>query len=218
MPRVLVVDDHSSVRAGTRAILATDSRIVVVGEAATAREAVEAVKQHAPDIVMLDLQLPDRDGIDVCLEVTEHTHARVLILTAFEIADNVTAALEAGAAGFLAKTAEPRHMIDAVHAVAAGDSYLTPSVTRHVIAHATGRTAGAEKPGPVGTSASSELTSREREIWILIGEGLTNRQIAQRLTISSATAKTHVSRILQKLGVSTRTQAAILALSDAPAP
>ncbi|ASR33656.1 hypothetical protein BAY61_00130 [Prauserella marina] len=215
MPRVLVVDDHSSVRAGVKAILAADPHIEVVGEAATAREAIGAVEQLAPDIIMLDLQLPDRDGIAVCREIVERTRTRVLILTAFEIEDNITATLEAGASGFLAKTAEPGQMIDAVRAVAAGHAYLTPSVTRHVIKHVTGRVPETSVARPRAVSPPSpELTSREREIWRLLGEGQTNKQIARELTISPATAKTHVSRILQKLGVSTRTQAALLARSD----
>lgn len=207
MPSIVIVDDHAAVRAGVAAILTADPDIRILGEAATGHDAIHLIDSREPDVVVLDLQLPDRGGIDICREITARTATRVLILTAYEISDNITAALDAGAAGFLAKTAEPQQMIDAVHAVAAGQAYLTPSVTRHVIAQATGRSTSART-----TSAGApELTDREQEVLQLVAEGLTNKQIAQRLVISPATAKTHLARIMQKLGVSTRTQAAMLA-------
>lgn len=207
MPSLVIVDDHAAVRAGVTAILTADPDIEILGEAATGHDAIQLIDRLEPDVVVLDLQLPDRDGIDICREITARTATRVLILTAYEISDNITAALDAGAAGFLAKTAEPQQMIDAVHAVAAGQAYLTPSVTRHVIAQATGKNTSTRR-----TSAGApELTDREQEVLQLVAEGLTNKQIAQRLVISPATAKTHLARIMQKLGVSTRTQAAMLA-------
>ncbi|WGH83573.1 response regulator transcription factor [Auritidibacter ignavus] len=206
MPRLVIVDDHAAVRAGVTAILTADPEIEVLGEAATGHDTIEAIQSLKPDVVVLDLQLPDRDGIDICREITATTATRVLILTAYEITDNITAALDAGATGFLAKTAEPQQMIDAVHAVAAGQAYLTPSVTRHVIAQATGK----HTPAHRTRAAPPELTDREQEVLQLVAEGLTNKQIAQRLVISPATAKTHLARIMQKLGVSTRTQAAML--------
>lgn len=207
MPSLVIVDDHAAVRAGVTAILTADPDIAILGEAATGHHTIQLIDSLEPDVVVLDLQLPDRDGVDICREITARTATRVLILTAYEIGDNITAALDAGAAGFLAKTAEPQQMIDAVHAVAAGQAYLAPSVTRHVIAQATvrhtsARTTSAGAPG---------LTDREQEVLQLVAEGLTNKQIAQRLVISPATAKTHLARIMQKLGVSTRTQAAMLA-------
>lgn len=209
MPSLVIVDDHAAVRAGVNAILTADPDIAILGEAATGQDTIQLIDSLEPDVVVLDLQLPDRDGVDICREITARTATRVLILTAYEIGDKITAALDAGAAGFLAKTAEPQQMIDAVHAVAAGQAYLTPSVTRHVIAQATAtvrhtsaRTTSAGAPG---------LTDREQEVLQLVAEGLTNKQIAQRLVISPATAKTHLARIMQKLGVSTRTQAAMLA-------
>lgn len=207
MPRIIIVDDHASVRAGVAAILGADPQIDIVGEAATGSEAVALTERLDPDIVMLDVQLPDRDGIDICREITGRTNARVLILTAYEIADNVAAALDAGASAFLAKTAEPQQMIDAVRAVADGHAYLTPSVTQQVIAQATGKAAVPHAADP------NQLTEREREVLRLVAEGLTNKEIARRLVISPFTAKTHISRIMQKLGVSTRTQAALLARS-----
>ncbi|WP_426705501.1 response regulator [Corynebacterium auriscanis] len=207
MPSLVIVDDHAAVRAGVAAILTADSDIEILGEAASGHDAIQLIDSLEPDVVVLDLQLPDRDGIDICREITARTVTRVLILTAYEISDNITAALDAGAAGFLAKTAEPQQMIDAVHAVAAGQAYLTPSVTRQVIAQATGKHTPARR-----TSAGAPgLTDREQEVLQLVAEGLTNKQIAQRLVISPATAKTHLARIMQKLGVSTRTQAAMLA-------
>lgn len=207
MPSLVIVDDHAAVRAGVAAILTADPKIVILGEAATGRDAMEVIERLTPDVVILDVQLPDRDGIDICREITARTASRVLILTAYEISDNITAALDAGASGFLAKTAAPQQMIDAVHAVAEGQAYLTPSVTRHVIAQAAGRSVlDRERNGD-----AQELTAREQEVLKLVAEGLTNKQIAQRLTISTATAKTHLARIMQKLGASTRTQAAMSA-------
>ncbi|RQP11404.1 MAG: DNA-binding response regulator [Microbacteriaceae bacterium] len=207
MPSLVIVDDHAAVRTGVTAILTADPDIEIRGEAATGHDAIQLIDSLEPDVVVLDLQLPDRDGIDICREITARTATRVLILTAYEISDNITAALDAGAAGFLAKTAEPQQMIDAVHAVAAGQAYLTPSVTRHVIAQATGR----NTPGRRTGAGAPDLTDREQEVLQLVAQGLTNKQIAQRLVISPATAKTHLARIMQKLGVSTRTQAAMLA-------
>lgn len=207
MPSLVIVDDHAAVRAGVTAILTTDPDIEILGEAATGHDAIQLIDGLEPDVVVLDLQLPDRDGIDICRETTASTASRVLILTAYEISDNITAAPDAGAAGFLAKTAEPQQMIDAVHAVAAGQAYLTPSVTQHVIAQATGKDWSARRSG----SSVVELTDREQEVLQLVAEGLPNKPIAQRLVISPATAKTHLARIMQKLGVSTRTQAAMLA-------
>lgn len=207
MPSLVIVDDHAAVRAGVGAILTADPDIEILGEAATGRDAIRLVDSLEPDVVVLDLQLPDRGGIDICREITARTATRVLVLTAYEISDNITAALDVGAVGFLAKTAEPQQMIDAVHAVAAGQAYLTPSVTRHVIAQATGKDTSARRTSAGGP----DLTAREQEVLQLVAEGLTNKQIAQRLVISPATAKTHLARIMQKLGVSTRTQAAVLA-------
>lgn len=206
MPGLIIVDDHAAVRAGVSAILTTDPDVELLGEAASGRDAIQLIDSLEPDVAVLDLQLPDRDGIDLCREITSRTATRVLILTAYEIGDNIAAALEAGAAGFLAKTAEPQQMIDAVRAVAAGEAYLSPSVTQHVIARATGKSAPTVAGAP-------DLTAREQEVLHLVAEGLTNKQIAQRLVISPATAKTHLARIMQKLGVSTRTQAAMLARS-----
>lgn len=207
MLSLVIVDDHAAVRAGVTAILTADPDIEILGEAATGHDAIQLIDSREPDVVVLDLQLPDRDGIDICREITARTATRVLILTAYEISDNITAALDAGAAGFLAKTAEPQQMIDALHAVAAGQAYLTPSVTRYVIAQATGRNTSGRRTG----AGAPDLTDREQEVLQLVAEGLTNKQIAQRLVISPATAKTHLARIMQKLGVSTRTQAAMLA-------
>ncbi|WP_106848430.1 response regulator transcription factor [Blastococcus sp. Marseille-P5729] len=206
MPSLVIVDDHAAVRAGVTAILTADPDIAILGEAATGHDTIRLIDSLEPDVVVLDPQPPARDGVDISREIPARPATRVLILTAYEIGDNITAALDAGAAGVLAKTAEPQQMIDAGHAVAAGQAYLTPSATRHVIAQATvrhtsARTTSAGAPG---------LTDREQEVLQLVAEGLTNKQIAQRLVISPATAKTHLARIMQKLGVSTRTQAAML--------
>lgn len=205
MPSLVIVDDHAAVRLGVAAILAADPSIEIVGEAATGLDAMTAIRRLAPDVVILDLMLPDRDGIDLCREITASTTARVLILNSYELGDHITAALDAGAAGFLAKTAEPQQMIDAVQAVAAGQAYLTPSATRYVIAQ---RNRSGDRDVDAGTGVPV-LTAREQDVLRLVAEGLTNKQIAQRLFISPDTVKTHLSRIMQKLGVSTRTQAAV---------
>lgn len=214
MPSVLIVDDHAAVRAGVAAILGAAPDIAILGEAADGAQALAAVDSLRPDVVVLDLHLPDLHGVEVCARiVAAGGPTRVLVLTAYELSESIEGALAAGAAGFLAKTAEPHQRIEAVHAVASGESYLTPSATSHVIARAVDRASstGVRPSERAGERPVETLTEREDEVLALVAEGLTNKEIAARLRISPATAKTHVARILQKLGASTRTQAAMCA-------
>ena len=208
MTRVLIVDDDDLIRAGLAAVLASDPTINVVGEAATGREALERVQRLEPDVVLMDVRMPDLDGIAATLQLTTKTpSARVLILTTFEQDDYIFGGLRAGASGFLLKRTRPEQLIAAVHTIAAGDSLLSPSVTRRVI--------DAMAKGPATRLAASndldELTPREREVLGLIATGLSNTEIATALVVEESTIKTHVKRILMKLHLRDRVQAVIYA-------
>jgi DNA-binding NarL/FixJ family response regulator len=207
--RVLVVDDDDLMRAGLRAMLSSDSAIDVAGEAGTGRAAVEAAARLRPDLVLMDVRMPDGDGISATREVLATAPGvRVVILTTFEDDDYIFGALAAGASGFLLKRTRPEELLAAVHTVAAGDSLLSPSVTRTVIE----RMATAPAP-PAGAAARllGELTPREREVLELVARGLSNGEIAAALVIEESTVKTHVKRILAKLRLRDRIQAVIFA-------
>jgi len=206
--RVLVVDDDDLMRAGLRSVLSSDPDVEVVGEAANGHAAVAAARDHAPDLVLMDVRMPDLDGITATRDVLAATpDAKVIILTTFEQDDYIFGALNAGASGFLLKRTRPEDLLAAVHAVAAGDSLLSPSVTRIVIDHV------AHQPSPgVDTSVTlDELTPREREVLELVARGLSNGEIAAELVIEESTVKTHVKRILMKLRLRDRIQAVIFA-------
>jgi DNA-binding NarL/FixJ family response regulator len=206
--RVLVVDDDALMRAGLRAVLSSDDTVEVVGEAGDGREAVARVEALRPDVVLMDVRMPGRDGISATREVIATApEARVLILTTFEQDDYIFGALQAGASGFLLKRARPEELIAAVHAIAAGDSLLSPSVTRTVIDRLA-RTRPAGNPCDAGLD---ELTPREREVLGLIASGLSNAEIAAALVIEESTVKTHVKRVLMKLALRDRVQAVIYA-------
>jgi DNA-binding NarL/FixJ family response regulator len=207
---VLVVDDDALMRAGLRGVLSSDDGIAVVGEAADGAEAIERAAALRPDVVLMDVRMPGVDGISATHEVLAASDdVRVLILTTFEQDDYVFGALRAGASGFLLKRARPEELLAAVHAVAAGDSLLSPSVTRTVIDRLA-RTAPADgasgEPEPV-----EGLTPREREVLELLARGLANAEIAAALVIEESTVKTHVKRVLTKLGLRDRVQAVIYA-------
>jgi RNA polymerase sigma factor (sigma-70 family) len=206
--RVLLVDDDDLMRAGLRSVLASDDSVEVVGEAADGRAAIEAVPELKPDVVLMDVRMPNLDGIAATREILAvWPDARVLILTTFEEDDYIFGALSAGASGFLLKRTSPEELIAGLHAVAAGDSLLSPSVTRRVIERM------ARQPEAV-TSASErlqELTPRERQVLELIAKGLSNAEIAQAFVIEETTVKTHVKRILMKLRLRDRVQAVIFA-------
>jgi DNA-binding NarL/FixJ family response regulator len=204
---VLIADDEDLMRAGLIEILTADPEIEVIGQASTGREAVERARRLAPDVVLMDVRMPDLDGIAATRELSRAADARVLILTTFEQDDYVFGALRAGASGFLLKRARPEELIAAVHTIAAGDSLLSPSVTRRVIDRM------AQQPTPkLGDHTKLDaLTPREREVLELIARGLSNREIAAALVVEESTIRTHVKRILMKLDLRDRVQAVILA-------
>lgn len=208
MVRVLIVDDHAAVRSGVRAILASNERMTVVGEAADGQVAVRQAVALRPDVVIMDIRMPGTDGIAATREITAATGARVLILTSFEIDEYLFEALRAGAVGYLLKSASAPQLQEAVRAVHAGESMLSPRVTRTLIATFAADTPAAATSPPAGLS---DLTKREREVLDCLGEGMSNRQVALHLEIEETTVKTHVARVLRKIGAQSRLEAAILA-------
>jgi DNA-binding NarL/FixJ family response regulator len=208
MTRVLIADDDDLMRAGLAELLTADPTIEIVGHASTGRQAVERVRRFTPDVVLMDVRMPDLDGIAATRELSRTSpDARVLILTTFEEDDYIFGALRAGASGFLLKRTRPEELIAAVHTIAAGDSLLSPSVTRRVIDRM------AQQPTPELTDRArlDALTPRELEVFELIARGLSNREIAAVLVVEESTIKTHVKRILMKLDLRDRVQAVILA-------
>jgi DNA-binding NarL/FixJ family response regulator len=208
MTRVLIADDDDLMRAGLVELLTADPDIEVVGEAATGRQAIEHASRLAPDVVLMDVRMPDLDGIAATRELSQSSSSvKILILTTFEEDDYVFGALRAGASGFLLKRTRPEDLIAAVHTIAAGDALLSPSVTRRVI----DRMAQQPTPELSGQEGLAGLTAREREVLGLIAQGLSNREIADTLTLEESTVRTHVKRILAKLGLRDRVQAVIYA-------
>ena len=206
--RVLLVDDDDLMRAGLRAVLSSDANVDVVGEAGDGRAAVESVRSLRPDLVLMDVRMPDLDGIAATREVLAASpDVKVVILTTFEQDDYIFGALNAGASGFLLKRTAPEELLAAIHTVAGGDSLLSPSVTRTVIDRM------ARQPSPeIGPSRLLEqLTPREREVLGHVARGLSNAEIAAELVIEESTVKTHVKRMLMKLGLRDRIQAVIYA-------
>lgn len=214
MIRVLLVDDEALVRAGLRMILETAGDVTVVGEADNGAEAVEAVRRSNPDVVLMDIRMPRLDGIAAtkALRSLDRPPA-VLVLTTFDLDDHVFRALQAGAAGFLLKDTPPAELVNAVQVVAAGDSMLSPSVTRRLIARfAAG---GASSRQERARARLAVLTARELEVLLEVGRGRSNAESGATLFLSEATVKAHVSRLLDKLGVANRVQLAILAFEAA---
>ncbi|RDI67536.1 response regulator [Nocardia pseudobrasiliensis] len=205
--RVLIADDHGAIRAGLRLILESADGFEVVGEAADGDVAVAQANALRPDVVLMDVRMPGVDGIAATERITADGLARVLILTTFDLDEYVFRTLRAGAAGFVLKSASGPAILDAVRAVAAGDGVLAPEVTASVIS----AFAASAPPAQQNPNRFADLTEREREVLDCLGEGLSNAQIATRLFIGEATVKTHVSRVLTKLGVRSRVQAAIVA-------
>lgn len=216
MIRVLLADDQPLVRAGVRALLDRADDITVVGESETGRQALSDIDRHRPDVVLLDLQMPELDGLDVLRALTgerqddsatrRHVDTRVVVLTTFGEDHNVFTALRLGASGFLLKDAAPDELREAVRVVASGEALLSPSVQRRVIERAV--ESGAE---PGAATRLDVLTERERDVLALVGRGMSNQEIGAKLYLSPATARTHVGRILGKLGVRDRVGLVVIA-------
>jgi DNA-binding NarL/FixJ family response regulator len=206
--RVLIVDDDDLMRAGLRGVLASDDGIELVGEAGDGREAAYRVRLLRPHVVLMDVRMPDLDGISATQEVLDaFPDVRVVILTTFEQDDYIFGALSAGASGFLLKRTKPEELIAAIHTLADGEALLSPSVTRRVIE----RMSAHPLADPKTTRRLEELTPREREVLGLIASGLSNAEIAAALVVEESTVKTHVKRILMKLHLRDRVQAVIFA-------
>jgi DNA-binding NarL/FixJ family response regulator len=205
--RLLLADDQALIRTGFRMILSAEPGMRVVGEAEDGARAVELARALRPDVVLMDIRMPVMDGIEATRRILADGEApRVLVLTTFDLDEYVFAAVRAGASGFLLKDSPPEALVDAVRVVAAGDALLAPSVTRRLIDRF-----AATDPEPTGTAAMDALTEREREVLALVARGLSNAEIAGRLVVSETTVKTHVSRVLGKLGLRDRVQAVVAA-------
>jgi DNA-binding NarL/FixJ family response regulator len=207
--RVGLVDDQALVRAGFRALLNAQEDVTVVAEAADGDEAVKLAREHKPDVMLMDIRMPGTDGLEATRTISADatlSDVHILILTTFEEDEYVFEAIRVGASGFLVKDTEPAELVHAVRVVAAGDALLSPGVTRRLIAEFASKAKKVQSPATLDV-----LTEREREVVALVGEGLTNDEIAARLVVSPATAKTHVSRAMIKLAARDRAQLVVLA-------
>jgi DNA-binding NarL/FixJ family response regulator len=206
--RVVIADDQAVVRGGLRMILEAQSDIEVVGEAADGREAIALARELEPDIVLMDIQMPALDGIEATRRIVGANRGpRIVMLTTFGTDEHVYEALKAGAAGFFVKTDSPQQLVDGLRSVGSGDALLGAETTKRLIAHFT----AGPPPNAPEPSALSELTPREREVLVLVARGLSNGEIARQLFVSEGTVKTHVARVLSKLGLRDRVQAAVFA-------
>jgi DNA-binding NarL/FixJ family response regulator len=208
--RVLIADDHVLVRDGFAMILSTQPDLQVVGEAADGDEAIRAARELRPDVVLMDIRMPNVDGIEATAAICRDTRAKVLVLTTFDLDEYVYDALRAGASGFLLKDMRRSELVDAIRVVAAGEALLAPTVTRRLIADVVGRA----RPAPAASQPGSRLTlltARETEALRQIARGLSNAEIARELYVTEHTVKTHVSSLLGKLGLRDRVQAVVLA-------
>jgi DNA-binding NarL/FixJ family response regulator len=211
--RVLLADDQELMRMGFRMVMDTQADIEIVGEASNGAEAVEAVRSLEPDVVLMDVRMPELDGVAATRQIVEsQSQARILILTTFDLDEYVYAALRAGASGFLLKDAPPGDLLSAIRAVAGGDAVVAPSVTRRLLSSYAHRLPGtADADGSAEDERMESLTAREREVLLEVARSLSNAEIADRLVLSEATVKSHVGRILAKLGLRDRVQIVVFA-------
>jgi DNA-binding NarL/FixJ family response regulator len=204
--RVLVVDDQPLVRSGFRMVIEERPDLELVGEATDGVQALELARELEPDVILMDVRMPNLDGVEATRRLVEEgTQARILVLTTFDLDEYVYAAIRAGASGFLLKDVEPADLVDAIRVVAAGNSLFGPAATERLVARF------AQQPAPDAARSLDELTDREKEILALLATGLSNAELAERLFLSETTVKTHVSSILRKLRVRDRVQAVIAA-------
>ncbi len=207
---VVIADDQALVRGGFRVLVDSAPDMQVLGEAANGAEAVDLARRHLPDVMLMDVRMPVLDGLEATRQITADpatSHVRVLILTTFDLDEYVYAALRAGASGFVLKDTSPEELLAGVRVIAAGDGLLSPNVTRRLIREFAQR----PSPTPPDLATLDTLTEREREVLVEVAKGLSNAEIAQRLYMSPATAKTHVSRVLTKLGARDRAQLVVIA-------
>lgn len=209
--RILVVDDHPVVRKGIVAMLEIEPDLLVVGECSNGEEAIQKTGQLNPDVILMDLVMPRIDGVEAIRAIKQtQPDARILVLTSFGTSDKIFPSLNAGATGYLLKDSDPTELITAIHKVYNGEGWLHPAITRQVLSQLSQQAAA---PTPVRQRAPEEdLTEREREVLRFIAQGLSNQEIARNLVVSEATVHTHVSKILTKLNLNSRTQAALYAL------
>jgi DNA-binding NarL/FixJ family response regulator len=205
--RIVVADDQALLRAGLRGIVETAADLEVVGEAATGRQAVDLARTRHPDLVLMDIRMPEMDGIEATRRITAASDVKVLILTTFDLDEYVYAALRAGAGGFLLKDTPPKDLISALRTIAAGDALIAPAITKRLLR----QFAAQPPPPPPGDPALTAITDREREVLALVARGLSNAEIADHLNIGPGTAKTHVRHLLTKLDARDRVHLVIIA-------
>ena len=205
--RILIADDHPVVRRGLNALLATKEEFEVVGEASNGKEAIERVRALGPDVILMDLMMPEMDGVQAITQIIDESpDAKILVMTSFATDDKVFPAIKAGALGYLLKDSGPDELIDAIHQVYKGEPSLHPKIARKVLMEISHPT--------TNTPSEDPLTERELEVLLSIAKGMSNQEIGLKLSISEATVRTHVSRILSKLQLASRTQAALYALKE----
>jgi DNA-binding NarL/FixJ family response regulator len=209
---ILLADDQELMRMGFRMVIDSQPDLEVVGEAANGRDAVDAVRRLEPDVVLMDVRMPECDGVQATRElIAGGAPSRIIILTTFDLDEYVYAALRAGASGFLLKDSQPSELLSAIRAVAGGDAVVSPRVTRRLLSQYSHRLPAAGTPQPREQELLQQLTAREREVLLEVGHGLNNAEIADRLVLSEATVKTHVGRILSKLDLRDRVQIVVFA-------
>jgi DNA-binding NarL/FixJ family response regulator len=209
---ILLADDQELMRMGFRMVIDSQPDLAVVGESANGRDAVDAARRLTPDVVLMDVRMPECDGVQATREIVETGSAsRIIILTTFDLDEYVYAALRAGASGFLLKDSQPAELLSAIRAVAAGDAVVSPRVTRRLLSQYSHRLPAAGAPAPREQALLDQLTAREHEVMLEVARGHNNAEIADRLVLSEATVKTHVGRILAKLELRDRVQIVVFA-------